>query len=382
MLYRCCLSCTIALLLAPSAFLAQQLSNSSHKTSAEANDQHSGAHAILPEVNLDFEQGKPLQNVVASPVIATPIHCGPDGFALLQMLMPPDFRRTALYMVSKSRGRAISLSSIIGILKPQVVDVFDSDHFLGVLLYAVRTSVEDESPPSPGFFVALFKHNGNFQRLIELPQHNIYSRFALLPSHDLITLEFDPNNAVAKLILRDSDGEEVRALQLPDALEDVTSGAKQPSTLKPGTGYLRSDMETLGGSAAVGRARFTSAGSHILLWIPGVQSITELGDYSAFRQMKIKTPEGYAFDSMIPSTGLWIARFKRLGLSNTKPIDMRPESHNFVLYEVNPFDGHLQRRLNLGPHGSWLACANDGSLTVYKTDKEQHLIALTANIGR
>ncbi|HET7104421.1 MAG TPA: hypothetical protein VFI20_10085 [Terracidiphilus sp.] len=369
-------------MLSSSASIAQPTLHTSGNAPAAKSTQHADAPETLPEVNLDFAQEKLLPGITASPVIAMPIHCGPDGSALLQMLMPPDFKRTALYLVSKSRAIPISLSAVTGISKPQVLDVFDSESRLGLLLYGLPKSNDGDLPSTPGFFVAEFKHDGMFQKLVNLPRPGIYSRFALLPSDDLVTLEFDPINAVAKLILRDSDGEEERALQIPGALEDVASGANRPATLKQRPSFLRSDMETLSGSAAVGKARFTSFGDRVLLWIPNVQSVTELGDHAAFRQIQIDAPKGYAFDSLISSTDRWIARFKRMGLSGTTPIDMRPQSQNFVLYEVNPFDGHLHERLNLGPHGSWLACESDGTLTVFKTDKKQHLIALTADIGR
>jgi hypothetical protein len=50
---------------------------------------------------------------------------------------------------------------------------------------------------------------------------------------------------------------------------------------------------------------------------------------------------------------------------------------------VNPSDGSLRRKLNEDSDSSgWEACEHDGKLLSFKTDEKQHLIPLTADLGK
>ncbi|MGA9072375.1 MAG: hypothetical protein WB424_19095, partial [Terracidiphilus sp.] len=89
------------------------------------------------------------------------------------------------------------------------------------------------------------------------------------------------------------------------------------------------------------------------------------------------------FDGFIPSNDRWIVQFKRSGLPQTGEIDMRPETQNIVYYEVTASDGTLRRKLNFGSgQNAWTACEYDGVLMGFKIDDKQHLIPVTADLGK
>ena len=366
----------LATLLAPGHFVGQQHGRLAGNEAKPLPQPQAQSAEIIPSIDLQFKSGDPIPGLTASPAIAMPVQCASDGSAVIQMLIPPDFQQTAFYRFDSSKSTPIVLSGIPKISRTVPIDIFASTSLVGVLLYAQESASDIYSPLTPGSFVALFEPSGAFKKLIKLPSQVSFLRFALLPSGDLVTLEFNPPTAVARLTLRDSSGEEERTLQIPHGLENVAS----PSAAAPV--YSRSDNEKISGEHAVDRARFTAYGEKVLLWIPGNATVTEIGEGGSIRPVEVELPKGYALDGMIPSTNRWIVRFQRIGISDAGPADMRPEAQNFVLYEVHPGDGSLRRKLNLGRDGGWIACEKDGILTVFRTDEKQHLIPLTADLGR
>jgi hypothetical protein len=80
--------------------------------------------------------------------------------------------------------------------------------------------------------------------------------------------------------------------------------------------------------------------------------------------------------------GRWIMRYRRDGLPDIGEVDTRPESKNFVLYEVNPSDGTLNSRIDLeGTRHFDVACEHDGALIGFSMEG-QKVLRLTADLPR
>ena len=75
-------------------------------------------------------------------------------------------------------------------------------------------------------------------------------------------------------------------------------------------------------------------------------------------------------------------RYRRDGLPDIGEVDTRPESKNFVLYEVNPSDGTLKSRIDLeGTRHFDVACEHDGALIGFSMEGEK-VLRLTADLPR
>lgn len=362
--------------------LAQTIGSSPSLVSAHDSKQKQNLDETIPTLHLEFDSGKPVAGIAASPALVMPIECGSDGTAAIQMLEPPDFQHIALYLIGKSGGRKISLADAPGIINPRPMEVYVSNSVLGVLLNAQKKPSDMSAPPAYGVFLAEFRTDGQFKSLADLTPPERFLHFALLPSGDVVLLEDDAPNGVTRLTLRDPDGTFKSQIQVPNELADALSlpnFATSPHT--PGSNLPRTDQERLRVSGLLGLARFTPSGEKVLLSIPGHREVIEIGNGGAIRTIKVQCPEGYRLDGLVPTTDRWLVRFKREGLPESGA-DLSPASKNLVLFEVASSDGSLRRMLDTGTTPSWTACERDGILTIFKTDDKQQLIPLTAELGR
>ena len=100
------------------------------------------------------------------------------------------------------------------------------------------------------------------------------------------------------------------------------------------------------------------------------------------REVPLEAPRGYTLANVISASDRWIMRYRRDGLSEIGQVDTRPESKNFVLYEVNPSDGTLKSRIDLeGTRHFDIACEQDGALIGFSMEGEK-VLRLTADLPR
>jgi hypothetical protein len=251
---------------------------------------------------------------------------------------------------------------------------------VSALLYARKQQVNKPSQAGYKYFIAKFDRNGGYKELVELPFSGPVFRFAVLPSGDIVIIWFDPAGSVPRLLLLDSSGGLKGPIQMPQPIQDSVDAALGGESAGVGS---RTELNRALASDAMGLVQFADYGDRVLLWLPGKNIVLEMGDGLARREVEIESPKGYALEAFLPSNTRWIVQFKRLGLSGSGPIDSRPETRNFLLYEVNPSDGSLRRKLNEDSDSSgWEACEHDGKLLSFKTDEKQHLIPLTADLGK
>lgn len=335
---------------------------------------------LIPTLDLQFKAGDPVPGITASPAMVSPIQCNGDGAALLDMLVPPEFRDRALYLVSATKGTAISLKNIPELSNAQYMGAFASHSTVGALFYGTK-KVEDSSKEEAYHnFIAEFDSENGYQRTIELPLTYVVKRFAILPSGEIIVFGFNTAGNDPRLSLLDSSGEIKRTIQLPEEIQDairtVKIGEKEEAMPYPAADDTK-------GSKAYGMAQFTPYGEKVIFWEPGEKSVLEIGNGGSAREVQIESPKGYSFNGFISSNDRWIVEFKRIGLPESGAIDLRPETQNIVFYEVLESDGTLRRKLTFGnDQNGWTACERDGELMSFKADDKQRLIPMTADLGR
>jgi hypothetical protein len=110
--------------------------------------------------------------------------------------------------------------------------------------------------------------------------------------------------------------------------------------------------------------------------------ILEVGAGGVVREVPLEIPKDFVIDTIIPSEDRWIIRVRRENLSDKTEIDARPEAKNYVLYEVDPSDGHLRRELSVssGPLFS-IACEQGGTFTAFGIDGDK-VNLFTADLAR
>ncbi|MGB7986285.1 MAG: hypothetical protein WCF54_14055 [Terracidiphilus sp.] len=294
--------------------------------------------------------------------------------------MPPEFRDHAAYLVLPTKATAIPLKDIPGLSDIQLINLYASHSLVGALLSARKDTGESPKPMDYGFFIATFDPDNGNRSLIEIPVSYQVIQFAILPSGDFVIFGYDTAGSTPRLWLLDSSGEIKRPIQLPDEVQRTIKTLPKDKKLD---GLPATVVDSIQGSLAFGMARFTSYGDKVLFWDAGKKSALEIGNGGRVREVPIESPKGYDFDGFIPSNDRWIVQFKRSGLPQTGEIDMRPETQNIVYYEVTASDGTLRRKLNFGSgQNAWTACEYDGVLMGFKIDDKQHLIPVTADLGK
>jgi hypothetical protein len=110
--------------------------------------------------------------------------------------------------------------------------------------------------------------------------------------------------------------------------------------------------------------------------------ILEVGAGGAVREVTIEHPKGYGIDGVLPSNDRWLVSFRKDGLSNAGAIDTDPKTKNFVMYEVDPLDGSLRRRIEMADGMFYSSsCEKDGTITAFTIEQEK-VNLYSADLGR
>jgi hypothetical protein len=335
----------------------------------------------IPTFNVEFKAADPVPGVVTSFAMVTPVQCNGYGATVLDRISDADGRTRILDLIHDGKATPISLDKINDLHHPQYESLFVSKSTLGVMLNAARNNADSSAPEKLSQFIARFDLNGSYLGAIELPFSYPILRFALLSSGDPVVFGFDPYNNVPHLIELDSSGRVTREYPLQTTKKEEAAeqaGADRLDAL------AATQAAAVAGSEAFGRASFTSWGDRIIFYRPGVDTVLVIGEDGGSREERLTPPKGYALDGFLAANDRWLVQFRRASLleSGHDAVDARPESGNFVLYEVRPGDGSLRRQLKLSGDIGWIACEQDGALTSFKTDDKKRLIPLTAELGK
>lgn len=356
-----------------------------------AEPREENPQADVPVTRIDFKSDGPIPGVESSPVVSMPIQCTPDGTPLVAVPQPPNYFTQTVFSLDPKGARNFSYTSVAGLYDVKYLGFFPGDSTVDILVngttdskqsqYAVTSPRGSVSNSATGFQgqraddVLQFELNGNFKRMIALPEAYSFHRIAELGDHNLLAVAYDRVNAVAKLLLLDEDGQVIRPLQIPQAMEHDSALTQ---------GQTGSDLNRARAETSLSWWLFTPSAGRVLLYVAHSKfPVLELGPGGAMREIPLQAPEGYLLDGFIPANDRWMVRFRRENLPDHGAVDRRPESRNYVLYEVNRADGSLKREFKAisGP-GFGSACEHDGVLTGFSVSPDSKYIRLTAEIPR
>lgn len=347
-----------------------------------------------PAYTLDFkEPDKKVAGLVASPFIVLPIRCASDGTAFFNMLDPPGAGskaytplRQTVHSVSSQGSHAFSIQSISDLDDVRFIAMDADDSKVAILVEARRKSAENIQSSSlpPGgtvkkkSYIALFDRNGSYTKSLDVSVAYGPSDLALLSSGEFAVYGYDSVNAAVRVSLLDSSGDLVRSIPLSDEFLD-NSALKDAET---GTPHERVQALTKSG---IGAWRFARARGMVVLYQPGSNApALEIGAGGARREVPIARPPGYSLDAFVPASDRWIVRYKRTGLPELG--ETRYNTNDLELFEVNPSDGTLRYRIDLGKDSGVgilsIACEADGEFLSYRMDEDNKLALLNAAAPR
>lgn len=344
----------------------------------------------VPVVKLEFKPAGVVPGVSGTSAFVNPVVCSADGVPYVSFMDAKSFGSQSVISLDPKGGHVFSTQQIQGLYGIQNIrGVLASDSTVGLLVNATRDPADPRTinigkdlPPLvmyPGKhqdFLAEFDLNGNFTRVVELelPEGWHIWRLAALPDDSLMALGYDRINAQPHLMILDFGGDRKRELQIPAAMDDnpVLSEGISPD--------MKKQMKA---EDTMNSWQFAWARQKVLLFQAHSSTpILEVGAGGAVREVTIEHPKGYGIDSVLPSNDRWLIRFRRDGLSGTGAINNDPKTKNYVLYEVDPVDGSLTRRIEITEGSFYSAsCEKDGRVTAFTMDQEK-INLLSADLGR
>jgi hypothetical protein len=370
----------------------QVASQSQQKTatkSVDASDLPNHPEDEIPVIRLEFNPAGVVPGVSGTSAFVNPIVCSADGIPYVSFIDSKNYGVDSVISLDPKGGHIFSTRQIQGLYDiSSILGIFVTDSMVGLRIGATKdptkspqtTDMGQGTPPRdvyPGkhqAFLAEFDLSGNFTKVVELPKELHILRLAALPDSSLLAVGYDLINARPHLMLLSSSGERKQDLRIPDMMDEypVFSEAASSDSEK------RFKAET-----AMRSWKFAWARQKVLLFQAHSSApILEVGAGGAVREVTIEQPKGYGIDGMLPSNDRWLISFRKNGLTNAGAINTDPKTKNFVMYEVDPLDGSLKRRIEMADgmfYGS--SCEKDGMITAF-TVEEDKVNLYSADLGR
>jgi hypothetical protein len=347
-----------------------------------------GNTADLPVVKIELNDPAPVPGVPELHGYINPLICSPEGIPFVTVPNLSDFRKNTVYSLDAKGGHAFAANAIPDLYDIHTQGYFVGDSMVGLLVRATRDdkkaakkiTVIPGSPPWDVYvgahheFLLEFDRSGNYKKTVDLPTAYHFWRVAELADDSLLALAYDGVNSIVRLLLLDSGGQIVRPLEVPAKMAD------SPDLRRGESGE---DIVRMQAESAMSWWLFAPARHKILLYQARSKSpVLEVGAGGVVREVPLEAPRGYTLANVISASDRWIMRYRRDGLSDFGEVDTRPESKNFVLYEVNPSDGTLKNQIDLeGTRHFDIACEQDGALIGFSMEGEK-VLRLTADLPR
>jgi len=331
----------------------------------------------VPVYKLEFHQGKPIPGIAASNVIQSPAECAADRTLFIGEMIGPGYTEQAVASLDPNGGHEFSMRSVPNLNDVHEVGFFPSGSMLAILATA-RASGGGQRDPSSRY-ILLFDRDGSYKSAVELPSGQfIYWQAAVLSSGNFLLLGYDEENRAAGIKLFSSNGQFLRAIDLPGQMQ-------RDSELKPAE--ASDPVATAKKMGSVSGWRFAPVRQAVVLYEPeSISPVLEVQGNGETREIEIARPKGYILNSVLPGADRWIVRFQReeISMSNGHGADSKPSSGNFVLYQVDPRDGSLTMRLNEDDSNNVfeIACEADGELEAVSLTKDSRFAVSTADLPR
>ena len=296
-----------------------------------------------PLYRVSFEKRDPVPGISATPAIALPFQCTGDGTILVRFVVPSTPgappRPNPMLDVSISQagqGKTFPLDQVPGLYGPHELDRFAAD---SELVFLVQASRDDNSAKAPKhLYIVSFTREGEYKRTTEIEDEFQIQRLGEFPSGAFLAFGLNAKDSSPELELLKEDGTLLKSLQTPKGAmpESLLPAKDSPHPLR------------------VSPTQFVAAGHSIRLVLNNTTfPVLEINESGAIRAIQPKLPAGEEIEYIIPSdTNLYV-----IGASG--PPTKRTGG---LIYEVNPEDGTLLRRFDVG--GEWtasnVACVHDG----------------------
>ena len=341
----------------------------------------------IPVVKLEFKSQGTIPGTQGSQAFVSPILCSPEGIAFVAFIKPSDFGPQAISSLDPKGGHIFSTQTIPGLYDINFLHgYFASDSMVGILVRGTKDDKQASNTISlgPGIppkhvytgkhqdYLIEFDSGRNFEKAIELPERFDFRRIAVLSDDTLLGLAYERANSVPRLFLMDSDARIVRSIEIPNAMM---------SSSEIEAGQSGDSLNEIPAESSLSWWLFAPSRERVLLYQAHSKSpILEVGAGGVVREVPIAFPQGYVLDDVIPANDRWIMRFRKESSSDSSAVDTRPESNTYVLFEVDPADGHLRRQIEVsaGPFYS-ISCEQDGVFSAFSIDG-QKVNLLTANL--
>jgi hypothetical protein len=343
----------------------------------------------IPVMKLEFKPAGVVPGVNGTSAFVEPIVCSADGVPYVSFIDSKNYGIDSVISLDPKGGHTFSTRQIQGLYGiSSILGVFVTDSTVGLRIGATKdptksaqtTDTGQGMPPKDVYtgrhqaFLAEFDLSGNFTKVVELPKELHILRLAALPDGSLLAVGYDLINARPHLMLLDSSGERKQDLRIP-AMMDENPVFSEGAT---------SDSEKqFKAESAMRSWKFAWARQKVLLFQAHSSApILEVGAGGAVREVTIEHPKGYGIDGVLPSNDRWLVSFRKDGLSNAGAIDTDPKTKNFVMYEVDPLDGSLRRRIEMADGMFYSSsCEKDGTITAFTIEQEK-VNLYSADLGR
>ena len=309
---------------------------------------------------IDLTQVAPLEGIPMTGATAYPFTCSSDGDVYAGVLVFDQDGRPVSTIPDLYKVSAHAVSKHISKPLPTGYKHLDSPSFFAgdrMLVTVIRAAMPSEEPTRVGtdYFLSITDSDGDHPKLLRLNLKFSVSKAAVFGSGEFIVLGSNSGSAEPTIALLNADGEFTKFVELPELPEGKVSSAKDDKEAPKHLNY------------SIGAAHFAPWGSDILLVMPGVDgsSIYRFRASGEMQKVKIKLPQNQQLSGVLGAGGrdTWVIRtVSAEGAKTIEKVHLVENPKEF-LYEVNPRDGEILRRLDVsGPNPGEVACAADGKL--------------------
>lgn len=368
---------------------------------ADADTESAGEE--IPTYTLEFKQReKQSGGVPVSPLIVLPVRCSSDGTPFFRAIdlpvtkdQPFDPVKQTVYSITADGGAHLFTIQALYDLDNVRFGGMDADGSTVVfLVYArKRSDIPGVSGPLPAGvapktenYLAFFDHDGGYKRSVKIGVDQDIYDIALLSSGEIAILGYDKMVSAVRVSLLDTDGEFIKPILFSD---DIVSGPALRKAADTSDAYEQARAVV---SSGIGSWRFAHVREKILLYQPDSKApVLEIGTGGVKREIPVSIPKGYRLDAFLPSNDRLIARFREVGQAKPTTGGDVTSFNNFAFFELNPSDGSLRYRIDLGkgvaPSSYSIACERDGTFLAFESEvdansKDAKLILLNASVGR
>lgn len=327
----------------------------------------------VPVAQVTFKDDESLPVIQsASPVMEYPIQCGGGDRYFINMALPPDFTKSQLYSVSKSRGVIKYSLDAVSELRDSTVKTY-SPTPSGVLFLVNATSEKDERhyisrgeggtqvertvhPGEHVDYFLKFDQVGAFQGKVEIDSSIRISRVAMFNSGTYLGIGLTQSDSSMHLMLFDENGGLLRLLEPPKQLAEI---AQQEAR------SFGSAQAIVGLTPLVQFVPF----NEIIYVVPSgsPRAIFEVRSSGEITVLQLKLPKGLSVGAVIPSTDhlyAWVA--------SSKDVNDLTKAH---LYEFDWNGGILRELKPLGASIEEIACEQNGAFVAFRLDQNGKLVA-------